>query len=68
VAESDDGAREFREGNPAMAVLSDRRRAGYIGSYTVAELLTHGEEVIVLDSMVTGHRLAMLEDRFVRPR
>ncbi|WP_166242422.1 UDP-glucose 4-epimerase GalE [Paenibacillus turpanensis] len=34
--------------------------AGYIGSHTVAELLAAGEEVVVVDSMVTGHRSAVL--------
>lgn len=34
--------------------------AGYIGSHTVAELLERGEEVVVLDSLETGHRDALL--------
>lgn len=34
--------------------------AGYIGSHTVAELLDRGEEVVVLDSLVTGHRESLL--------
>lgn len=34
--------------------------AGYIGSHTVAELLERGEEVVVIDSLVTGHREALL--------
>jgi UDP-glucose 4-epimerase len=34
--------------------------AGYIGSHTVAELLTRGEEVVVVDSLETGHRNAVL--------
>lgn len=33
--------------------------AGYIGSHTVAEFLTHGEEVIVLDNLATGHKGAV---------
>ncbi|GAB6929437.1 UDP-glucose 4-epimerase GalE [Paenibacillus sp. JCM 10914] len=34
--------------------------AGYIGSHTVAELLDQGEEVVVIDSLETGHRAALL--------
>lgn len=34
--------------------------AGYIGSHTVAELLAAGEEVVVVDSLTTGHRGAVL--------
>ncbi|WP_151737801.1 UDP-glucose 4-epimerase GalE [Paenibacillus tengchongensis] len=34
--------------------------AGYIGSHTVAELLDRGEEVVVIDNLVTGHREALL--------
>ncbi|PWK06593.1 UDP-glucose 4-epimerase GalE [Tumebacillus permanentifrigoris] len=33
--------------------------AGYIGSHTVAELLAHGEEVVVLDNLQKGHRPAV---------
>ncbi|UFJ40720.1 UDP-glucose 4-epimerase GalE [Brevibacillus humidisoli] len=38
--------------------------AGYIGSHTVAELLTRGEEVVVLDSLQTGHRGAVLVEYY----
>ncbi|BFH67528.1 UDP-glucose 4-epimerase GalE [Paenibacillus dendritiformis] len=34
--------------------------AGYIGSHTVAELLDRGEEVVVADSLETGHADAVL--------
>ncbi|GIO90691.1 MULTISPECIES: UDP-glucose 4-epimerase GalE [Paenibacillus] len=34
--------------------------AGYIGSHTVAELLEKGEDVVVIDSLETGHREALL--------
>lgn len=34
--------------------------AGYIGSHTVAELLDRGEEVVVIDNLLTGHREALL--------
>lgn len=34
--------------------------AGYIGSHTVAALLEKGEEVIIVDSLATGHRKAVL--------
>lgn len=34
--------------------------AGYIGSHTVAELLERGEEVVVIDNLLTGHREALL--------
>ena len=33
--------------------------AGYIGSHTVVELLAHGEEVVVVDNLRTGHREAV---------
>lgn len=38
--------------------------AGYIGSHTVAEFLSHGEEVIILDNLDTGHKLATLGSQF----
>lgn len=34
--------------------------AGYIGSHTVAELLAHGEAVVVIDNLTKGHRAAVL--------
>lgn len=37
--------------------------AGYIGSHTVAELLERGEDVVVLDNLVTGHRESLLGGR-----
>lgn len=36
--------------------------AGYIGSHTVRVLLERGTEVVVLDSLVTGHREAVPDD------
>ncbi|MDF2720914.1 MAG: galE [Paenibacillus sp.] len=33
--------------------------AGYIGSHTVVELLSHGEQVVVVDNLRTGHRSAV---------
>ncbi|MCL6454583.1 MAG: UDP-glucose 4-epimerase GalE [Alicyclobacillus sp.] len=33
--------------------------AGYIGSHTVAELAAHGEDVVVVDNLSTGHRQAV---------
>ncbi|WP_067932225.1 UDP-glucose 4-epimerase GalE [Alicyclobacillus kakegawensis] len=38
--------------------------AGYIGSHTVAELLAHGEEVVVVDNLGTGHAASVLEAPF----
>lgn len=38
--------------------------AGYIGSHTVAELLSKGEEVVVVDNLQTGHREAVLGGTF----
>ncbi|QQE77824.1 UDP-glucose 4-epimerase GalE [Alicyclobacillus sp. SO9] len=35
--------------------------AGYIGSHTVAELVSHGEQVVVVDNLTTGHREAVLD-------
>lgn len=34
--------------------------AGYIGSHTVAELLSKGEEVIIVDNLQQGHKEALL--------
>lgn len=34
--------------------------AGFVGSHTVAALLDRGDEVVVLDSLSTGHRAAVL--------
>lgn len=33
--------------------------AGYIGSHTVAELVAHGEDVVVIDNLSKGHRSAV---------
>lgn len=38
--------------------------AGYIGSHTVAEFLSQGEEVIVLDNLQKGHAEAVLSSTF----
>ncbi|MCX8132286.1 MAG: UDP-glucose 4-epimerase GalE [Clostridia bacterium] len=38
--------------------------AGYIGSHTVAELLSSGEEVVVLDNLQKGHREAVVGGKF----
>lgn len=38
--------------------------AGYIGSHTVAELVEHGEKVVVVDNLSTGHRGAVLDVPF----
>ncbi|MCP4071437.1 MAG: UDP-glucose 4-epimerase GalE [Hyphomicrobiales bacterium] len=35
--------------------------AGYIGSHMVWELLDHGEDVVVLDNLITGFRWAVAE-------
>ncbi len=37
--------------------------AGYIGSHTVQHLLERGERIVVLDSLVFGHREALPPDR-----
>ena len=34
--------------------------AGYIGSHTVAALLEQGEDVVVVDSLIKGHKQAVL--------
>ena len=34
--------------------------AGYIGSHTVAELLQRGQEVVIVDSLIKGHKEAVL--------
>ncbi|WP_018753153.1 UDP-glucose 4-epimerase GalE [Paenibacillus sanguinis] len=38
--------------------------AGYIGSHTVAALLTQGKEVVVIDNLQSGHREAVLGGKF----
>ena len=38
--------------------------AGYIGSHTVAELLEVGEEVVVVDSLVKGHKESLMGGKF----
>ena len=38
--------------------------AGYIGSHTVVELLNHGEEVVVVDNLRTGHKQAVTGGTF----
>lgn len=38
--------------------------AGYIGSHTVVELLNHGEEVIIVDNLRTGHKRAIAGGTF----
>jgi len=40
--------------------------AGYIGSHTVAELLSRGEEVVVVDSLETGHKKAVLGGKMIQ--
>ncbi|BCE16867.1 hypothetical protein RSC3_04223 [Bacillus paralicheniformis] len=37
------------------------RRAGYIGSHAVAELLSRNEEVVIIDNLQTGHQEAALK-------
>ena len=39
--------------------------AGYIGSHTVRDLLTHGHDVTVIDHLGVGHREAVPEGRLV---
>lgn len=36
--------------------------AGYIGSHTVLELLKRGEEVVVIDNLLKGHKEALLSE------
>ncbi|MBT2678795.1 UDP-glucose 4-epimerase GalE [Bacillus sp. ISL-35] len=36
--------------------------AGYIGSHTVLELLKRGEEVVVIDNLLKGHKKAVLSE------
>ncbi|OYD09789.1 UDP-glucose 4-epimerase GalE [Paludifilum halophilum] len=40
--------------------------AGYIGSHTVAELLHRGEEVVVVDSLNSGHKAAVSRGTFYK--
>lgn len=37
--------------------------AGYIGSHTVAELISHNEDVIIVDNLYQGHKEAVLGGR-----
>jgi UDP-glucose 4-epimerase len=38
--------------------------AGYIGSHTVVELMRQGEQVIVVDNLMTGHQQAVKCEKF----
>jgi UDP-glucose 4-epimerase len=40
--------------------------AGYIGSHTVAELLAHNEEVLIIDNLKTGHKKSVLGGTFYK--
>ncbi|WP_117168730.1 UDP-glucose 4-epimerase GalE [Paraliobacillus sediminis] len=40
--------------------------AGYIGSHTAMYLKDHGEEVVILDSLQTGHRDAVVDTPFYK--
>ena len=33
--------------------------AGYIGSHTVYELIDNGEDVVIIDNLLTGHKAAI---------
>ena len=33
--------------------------AGYIGSHTVYELIDNGEDVVIIDNLLTGHKEAI---------
>jgi UDP-glucose 4-epimerase len=46
-------------GRPLMKTVLVTGGAGYIGSHTVKVLLEKGYDVVVLDSLVTGHRDAV---------
>ncbi|MDI6603904.1 MAG: UDP-glucose 4-epimerase GalE [Thermoanaerobacteraceae bacterium] len=37
--------------------------AGFIGSHTVLELINRGEEVVIVDNLVTGHKEAVLSGK-----
>lgn len=45
-----------RHNNMAVLVTGG---AGYIGSHTVAQFITRGEEVVIVDSLATGHKEAV---------
>jgi UDP-glucose 4-epimerase len=36
--------------------------AGYIGSHAVNQLIQRGEDVVVIDNLLTGHRAAVHQD------
>ena len=38
--------------------------AGYIGSHTVKYFLEKNEDVIIVDNLLTGHKEALLSDKF----
>lgn len=48
--------------NQAILVVGG---AGYIGSHTVRQLAARGEQVVVLDNLVYGHREALVDESVV---
>ena len=40
--------------------------AGYIGSHTVKYFLGQSEDVIIVDNLLTGHKEAVLTDKFYK--
>ena len=38
--------------------------AGYIGSHTVKYFIEQNEDVIIVDNLLTGHKEAVLSDKF----
>lgn len=53
------GDTEKSKGDTFIMAILVAGGAGYIGSHTVAELLSKGEKVVVLDNFSKGHRAAV---------
>ena len=54
---------EFLERRDIMSILIIGG-AGYIGSHTVKYFLEQNEDIIVVDNLLTGHKEAILTDKF----
>jgi len=66
IANSNHGAHKVAEGGHSDMSILVTGGAGYIGSHTVAELISRGEQVVVVDNLQQGHRSAVLDAPFYK--